>query len=170
MCSVTVELADLEIAERAVLRIPIGRPRMLLLNWLDELVLVLLLLELLLEPKSDFNRLVRVLVVPLLVSAEATVVSASDALAVWSGVTMQSTAARRSDAMRSGLAVCENEGRECMGCLWLCRPAWRGRGGCWADVTGCGSDGKRGCCALLWTLSVGRWMLDVPFPFSENAR
>ena len=34
---------------------------MLLLNWLDELVLVLLL-ELLLEPKSDFSRLVRVVV------------------------------------------------------------------------------------------------------------
>lgn len=92
----------METPEKTVLRMPIGRPRMLLSNWVDELELALLL-EVLLEPKSDFSRLVRVPVVLLLVSVEATVVSASEARAVWSGVEMQSTAARRSVAERSGL-------------------------------------------------------------------
>ena len=81
MCFVTTEPAALETVETTVLRIPIGRPRMLLLTWLEPLVL-LLLSELLLEPKSDFSRLVRVLVLLLLVTAEATVVSASAARAV----------------------------------------------------------------------------------------
>ena len=116
---------------------------MLLLNWLDELVLVpvVLLLEVLLEPKSDFSRLVRVPVL-LPVTAEATVVSASDALAVWSGVAMQSTAARRNVAMRSGLTFCENDGRECMGWLWFAGLCGAGAAFVGADVAGCGEDGK----------------------------
>jgi hypothetical protein len=92
---------------------PSGSPRMLLLNWLDELLLVLLvvlvLVELVFLPKSDFSRLVPPFVlVLLLVSADAAVVKASPAQAVWSGVAMQSTAAR------SSAAFLESDGRECM--------------------------------------------------------
>ena len=106
------------------MRIPNGSPRMLLLNWLEPLVPVVvpvLLLALLFLANRDFSRLVRVLVVPLLESADATVVNASAALAVWSGVAMHTTAARSSAAMREDLAFLENDERECMVWLWFCR-------------------------------------------------
>ena len=84
-------LAALETTDAALLRIPIGSPRMLRLIWLEELVV--LLLEVLFEPKSDLRKLVRVVVV-------SVVVSASDAFAVCNGTTMQKLATARSENER----------------------------------------------------------------------
>ena len=98
---------------------------MLLLNWLDELVLVLLL-ELLLEPKSDFSRLVRVVV---LEESVVEVVSASPAVAVWSGAPIHSAAASRSVARRCDLDGCEKEAGVGMGWRWFCGAECRWPGG-----------------------------------------
>lgn len=97
---------------------------MLRLTWLEELVpVVVLLVELLFLVKRDFRRLVLVLLLELLlVSAEATVVRASAALAVWGCVAMKSAAERSNAAMRNGLTVLEDERRDFMVCLWLCGP------------------------------------------------
>jgi hypothetical protein len=122
MCLLTVVLAALETAEVALLRIPNGRPRMLLLHWLDELVLVLVLLELLLLPKSELNRLVRVVVV----EDEELVVRASPAVAFWNGAAIHRATVRSRVTMRSELA---DEGRKCMVSRLVCRPFCRGRGG-----------------------------------------
>ena len=107
MCFVTTLLAALETPETALLRIPIGRPKMLLLNWLDELELD----EVLLLPlKSDFRMLVRVVL-----DESELVVRPSPAMAIWSGAPSHSTAAKRSVAMRRDFDDCEKEEGKCMG-------------------------------------------------------
>ena len=79
---------------------------MLLLTWLDEPELE----EVLLLPlKSDFSTLVRVVV------ESELVVRPSPAIAVWSGAPSQSTAAKRSVAMRREFERWENEEGRCMG-------------------------------------------------------
>ena len=79
---------------------------MLLLTWLDELELE----EVLLLPlKSDFSRLVRVVV------ESELVVRPSPAVAFWSGAPSHSTAAKRSVAMRRDFDGWEKEEGKCMG-------------------------------------------------------
>ncbi len=94
ICFETTVPAALETPETALFKMPIGRPRMLRLTWLDELELVLELL--LLELKSDFSRLDFVLVV----EESELVVSASPAEAFCSAAPSESTVAMRRIAMR----------------------------------------------------------------------
>jgi hypothetical protein len=111
----TVLPAAFETSDVALFRRPIGRPRILLLIWLVELVLVLLL-ELLLEPKSELRRPLRVVVEELV-----DVVSASPAVAVCSGATMQTKTATSSVATRRHFTFWENDGREFMRSSRVCR-------------------------------------------------
>ena len=83
---------------------------MLLLSWLEELELEVVL-ELLLEPKSDFSRLVRVLVV----EESELVVRASPADAVWSAVPSHRTAVTRRVAMQRERDGRDEEEGSCMG-------------------------------------------------------
>ena len=119
MCFATAVLAALETPETTLLKIPIGRPRIPLARLLFVVLLVVLLLELLDEPKSDFRMLVRVVLEELLV------VRASDAPAEGSSAAMHSDAASRSVAMRDDLECRENIGREFMRSLLVCGPACR---------------------------------------------
>jgi hypothetical protein len=111
---------------------------MLRLNWLDELVVVLLS-ELLLLPNRDLRRLEPLL---LEVVEVVEVVSASAAVAVWSGAAMEAAAARSSAAMRERRGVLESEGRECMEWLWLRRLFGKGAALVRVDVVWCVADGK----------------------------
>ena len=94
---------------------------MLRLNWLDELVPVVLLLELLREPNSELRMLFRVVVEE---EDVVDVVSASPALALWSGAPRQMSV-NSSAAMRNGPEVLEDEGMVFMRSLWVFRVCGR---------------------------------------------
>jgi len=115
MCLATARFAKVETPEVALLRIPNGRPRTLLLSWLDELLLVVELLELLFEPKSELKMLFLVVE-----ESVVDVVRASPAMAEWSKPAKHARTTRIIGARRRELEVWRKEGREFMRRMWFC--------------------------------------------------